>query len=153
MIKQSKYAKKLSSNHSERSYASRGSSSSNSDSGGIKHNFKATKPAASNSQAKPQKPSYPQALPETIAFIVTNSIDQLQQQSKGITNISNTINIYSTHTTNLIADKSEYLGPTRGTSHPQPQPCQSDAFSSEYQSEIASVKSDLRDFLHSDKSE
>jgi hypothetical protein len=48
--------------------------------------------------------SIPSALPETIAFIVKNSIDAYQAAGAcgPITNINNTINIYSTQTTNVV---------------------------------------------------
>ena len=45
--------------------------------------------------------SIPSVLPETIAFIVKNSLDAYQATA-GITNINNTINIYSTSTTNVV---------------------------------------------------
>lgn len=43
--------------------------------------------------SKKQKTVTSNNLPDTIAYIITNSIEQ---RKKGVTNISNTFNIYST---------------------------------------------------------
>ncbi len=41
------------------------------------------------------------SLPETVAFILQNSIEASTKQGT-VTNIKNTINIYSTHNTNVV---------------------------------------------------
>jgi hypothetical protein len=49
-------------------------------------------------------------LPETIAFIVSNSLEAFSSNlGGGVTNINNTINIYSTQTTNMLPE-SDLMG-------------------------------------------